>query len=201
MPAKLIIKNADSPVPESGGKWRAGEIVAIVEANAPLGSGEVPEGGKFVHFTVTDKSVGEVSDKLDTYNRDIQMSVFQGPNPDGLRSIHVRNLNCNVSGTIGAWTTEITDQIIAEWNERYPTCGLITLGYPFPSTWDCRGTFTTGQAQEFNDVIIEKGKVIIDHRKVWYITPAGMTNIINAGGSQSGTAQQLNGILRDRRLD
>jgi len=201
MPAKLIIKNADSPVPESGGKWRAGEIVAIVEANAPLGSGEVPEGGKFVHFTVTDKSVGEVSDKLDTYNRDIQMSVFQGPNVDGLRSIHVRNLNCNVSGTIGAWTTEVADQIIAEWNEKYPTCGLITLGFPSPDTWDCQGTFTTGQAQEFNDVIVEKGQSIMDHRKIWYIIPSAMPDILNAGGSMSGTAQQLNQILRDRRLD
>ena len=201
MPAKLIITRDDRPVPDAPGRWLAGEIVAVVETDAPLGSGELPEGGKFVHFIVSNKTVEEVRNYLDTYNRDIDMQVIQGPDANGLRRINVRNNNCNASGTIGAWTVEVTDNIIAEWNERYPTCGLFTVDFPAPNTWTCQGTFTTGQAQEFNDVIVEKGQSIMDRRKIWYITPAGMSNIIGAGGIQTGTAAQLNGILRDRRLD
>jgi hypothetical protein len=68
-------------------------------------------------------------------------------------------------------------------------------------TWQCEGTFTQGQADEFEEVIIEKGLQQMDKRKIWYITESGMTNIEAAGGSQSGTASQLGPILRDARLD
>jgi hypothetical protein len=54
---------------------------------------------------------------------------------------------------------------------------------------------------EFNDTIVSIGEVTMDMRRLWYITPAGMSNIIAAGGSQTGTSIQLNSILRDARLD
>lgn len=205
MPAKLTIKKLDSPVPASGGRWLRGELVKVHEVDQDLGTLGDPSAGFFVTFTVTDKTVDEMREFLAPYNRAIDMDVVAGPDPTGFRRINARNNNTNVSGTRGGWTTEATTDIEDEWNERYPTCNLTTVaildGTNPGDTWQCEGTFTTGQAQEFNDVIIEKGTTVLDKRKLWYITESGMQNIEAAGGSQSGTAQQLGGILRDARLD
>lgn len=201
MPARLLIKKADAPVADGPGKWRAGRIVAVVEVAASLGTKEEVAGGNFVHFIVSNRTVAEMQQYLAPYNRAIDMVVIAGPDPNGFRRVNVRNNNCNASGTIGAWTVEGTDAIIAEWNEKYPTCNLTTVAFPQPNTWTCEGTFTQGQAQEFNDVIIEKGLEVMDTRRIWYITPAGMSNIIANGGTQTGTSLQLNNILRDARED
>lgn len=206
MPAKLLIKRLDNPVPASGGKWLRGEVVVVVETTHVWGSGEVPsDTGTFVEFEVTDKTVAEMNQYLETYNRPIDMTVIAGPDPQGFRRINCRNNNTNVSGTRGGWTTETTDNIITEWNTRYPTCNLTTVaiitGTNPGDTWQCEGTFTSGQALEFNEVIVEKGLSIMDKRKIWYITESGMQNIEAAGGAQSGTASQLGPILRDARLD
>jgi hypothetical protein len=158
-----------------------------------------------VHFEVTDKTVAEMQQYLETYNRPIDMTVVSGPDPQGFRRINVRNNNTNVSGTVGGWTTTETDNIINEWNSRYPTTNLVTVdiidGTNPGDTWQCEGTFTSGQADEFEEVIIEQGLQQMDKRKIWYITESGMQNIEAAGGSQSGTASNLGGILRDARLD
>ena len=205
MPALLIIKKLDSPVPAAPGRWLRGEVVAVFETTAPRGSGEDVAAGSFVHFTVTDKTVAEMNQYLETYNRLIDMQVINGPDPQGFRRINVRNNNTNASGTIGGWTTEVTDDIIADWNADHPTCNLTTVaiitGTNPGDTWQCEGTFTTGEAQDFEDTIIEQGASVMDKRKIWYITEAGMQNIEAAGGSQSGTASQLGPILRDARID
>lgn len=201
MPAKLLIKKADAPVPESPGRWKAGRIISVVEIGANLAHGDTPSGGTFVHFIVTNRTVAEMEQYFAYYNRAIDMAVIQGPDINGFRRINVRNNNCNVSGTIGAWTADEANEIIAAWNAKYPTCNLVTVGFPNPNTWTCEGTFTTGQAVEFKSTVVVVGEGVMDSRRIWYITPAGIANIISAGGSQSGTSIQLNTILRDARLD
>jgi hypothetical protein len=201
MPAKLVIKKADAPVAESPGRWKAGRVVMVVETTAPLGSQEEPSAGNFVHFVVTNRTVAEMQQYLAPYNRAIEMFVIAGPDPNGFRRINVVNNNCNASGTIGAWTVEATNAVIAEWNSRYPTCGLVTVAFPQPNTWTCEGTFTPGQAVEFEQVLIEFGLSVMDTRRIWYINQTGMNNIIAAGGTQTGTSVQLNNILRDARDD
>jgi hypothetical protein len=203
MPAKLIIKKADSPVPESPGRWKAGRIVCLFETTTliPPGSGESVEHGMFVHFTVSDRTVAQMAQYLSQYNRAIDMTVIQGPDANGFRRVNVRNNNCNASGTVGAWTVAGTDEVILQWNTKYPTCNLVTVGFPQPNTWTCEGTFTIGQAQEFNDTIVEYGLGVMDTRRIWYVSAAAMSNIITAGGSQTGTFAQLQTNLRDARLD
>jgi hypothetical protein len=204
MPATLLIKRLDSPVPQAPGRWLRGEVVEVFDSTATLGSGEL-DTNVFYRFTVTDKTVAEMEQYLQTWNRLIDMTVIAGPDPQGLRRINVRNNLVNQSGTLGEWTVANTDEIITEWNTRYPTTNLITIqifANTAPNdTWQCEGTFTTGQAQEFEEVVIERGLSDMLKRKRWYITEAGMVNIGNAGGVQSGTASQLGPILRDGLLD
>ena len=204
MPAKLLIKTNDNAVPDSPGKWLRGEIVAVVEDTATLGSGELNI-ASFYRFTVTDKSVAEMQSFLDSWNRIIDMNVIQGPDVNGLRRINVRNNLVNVSGDMGEWTVAATDDIIAAWNADHPLANLITIdihqGTNPDDTWQCEGTFTVGEAADFEATIIEAGLSDLLKRRIWYITEAGMVNIAGAGGSQSGTAAQFNGIIRDGLLD
>ena len=198
MPALLIIKKI-SPTVETSDTWLAGQIVQVYDGAPSIGGGAAPSANSYVQYQVTDKTKAEMDEFLARYDKAIQMAVFQGPDPQGLRSIHVKNLNTNASGDVGEWTVEQADRIIEEWNTLYPTTGLITLGFPAPDTWDCQGTFTTGQAIEFESVVVEKGLNAQDMRKIWYIPAVVMSNIIGNGGTQTGTSAQLQ--MRDARLD
>jgi hypothetical protein len=200
MPATILITSTDRPVPQSAGRWLSGEILLVNDVPYTIG-GEA-DLSKFFQFTITDKTPAQVDQKFfGIWNRLIDMNVIAGPDPQGLRRINVRNNNTNASDTIGGWTVQQTDAIIDQWNALHPTTNLITIGFPQYDTWTCEGTFTTGQAQEFEDTIIEQGLQEMDKRRVWYVTPAGMANIDSAGGLQSGTAAQLGGIVQDGRLD
>jgi hypothetical protein len=200
VPATILIISTTAPVAEAGGRWKRGEILKVLDVPYTTGGGA--DLSKFVQFTITDKTPAEVDQKFfGIWNRLIDMNVIAGPDPQGLRRINVRNNGTNVSETIGGWTVESTDAIIAQWNSLYPTAGLITIGFPQYDTWTCEGTFTVGQAAEFEAVIIDRGLKTMDKRRVWYVTPAGMANIDSAGGLQSGTANQLDNIVQDGRLD
>jgi hypothetical protein len=204
MPATLLITESDRPVPPSAGRWLEGEICTIQESTHTWGSGEL-DLNKFLRFTVTDKTPAEMNAYLQQWNRLIDMSVISGGPGDDDRTINVRNNRVNQSGDMGEWTVSNTEAIRDEWNLLYPTCNLVidsifTDAAP-NDVFQCTGFFTVGQAVEFEATIIEKGLADLLKRKIWYITSAGMTNIRNAGGSQSGTAAQLNPILRDGLLD
>ncbi len=200
MSAMLMIKVNTNSVPDAPGRWERGEIVTVLEDTHVLGSGELNL-ANFFRFTVTDKTVAEMQEFIASWNRLIDMNVFQGPDGNGLRSIRVRNNLVNASGDMGEWTVTNTDAINLEWNTQHPSAGLITLDIPSPDVWECEGTFTTGEAQEFEDTIIQAGLSDLLKRRIWYITEAGMVNIDAAGGVQSGTASQLAPVLRDGLLD
>lgn len=203
MPATILIVANDRPVPEAAGRWKHGQILLVNDV--PYVAGGEANTDKFVQFTITDKTPAEVDDKFFApWNMDIDMSVIAGPDPSGFRRINCRNNNTNASGSKGGWTAEMTDNIISEWNTRYPSCNLTTVaiitGTNPGDTWQCEGTFTTGQAIEFNEVVVQKGSEVLDYRRIWYVNQAGMDNIITAGGLQSGTAAQLGNVVDDYRV-
>ena len=204
MPCTLLITESDRPVPPSAGRWLEGEICTIQESTHAWGSSEL-DLNKFLRFTVTNKTPAEMESYLQHWNRLISMNVISGGPGDDTRTINVRNNRVNQSGTLGEWTVSNTEAIRDEWNLLYPTCNLVidsifTNTAP-NDTFQCTGFFTVGQAAEFETTIIAEGAGALLKQKIWYITSVGMTNIRNAGGSQSGTASQLNPILRDGMLD
>ena len=203
MPATILITNGDRPVPEAAGRWKDGQILLVNDV--PYTTGGEADITKFVQFTITDKTPAEVDAKFFApYNMDIDMQVIAGPDPQGFRRINVRNNNTNSTGTKGGWTTEMTDNIILEWNTRYPTTNLVTVqiitGTNPGDTWQCEGTFTTGQAIEFEEVVTQKGAEVLDYRRIWYVNSTGMANINANGGIQSGTASQLGNWVEDYRV-
>ena len=203
MPATLLITESDRPVPQSAGRWLEGEICTVQEATVQWGSGEL-DTNVFVRFTVTDRTVAEMTQYLDTYVRDYEFTLI-AQNVD-LRRYEVKNLFANTEGR-GYWTQEVVDQIKANWEAIYPLADITTIGFPntdgngLGNIWDMSGEFPAGQGAEFQAVVAAAGAEHMDKRKAWYIDSAMMTNIRNAGGSQSGTSAQLSPNLIDSRLD
>jgi hypothetical protein len=190
--------NDNTNVPDDPSRWRAGELITSLLDMPPVGSAET-DITRFYTFTVTDKTQEEMDEFLGTYHYNISMTVYEGPDPSGFRKIRVRNDDWNGNYSPDCdWTTENTGNIRDEWNERYPTCNLVITAIPLPDYFECEGTFTVGQAQEFEEVVIERGLAQLVRRRQWLISPAGMANIAAAGGHQEGTAQQLGGILDNR---
>jgi hypothetical protein len=198
VPATILIVTSDRNSEIEA--YRRGQIVEV--RDAPYTAGGGADITKFYQFVISDKTPASVDEKFfQTWDKDISMNTIAGPDPSGFRRIRVRNNNINVSESIGDFTVQGTDYINAEWNQRYPTANLVTVGFPAYGQWDCEGTFVSGQALEFEEVIKSQGVDEIDFRRIWYITEAGMLNIDAAGGLQTGTANQLSQIVRDGRLD
>ena len=203
MPATILITSQDRAVPESNGRWKRGQI--LLTNDVPYTTGGEADLSKFYQFTITDKDPAQVDAKFFApYNRDIDMNVIAGPDPQGFRRINCRNNNVNATGTKGEWLVSGTDEIILEWNTLYPTTNLTTVsifqGTNPDDTWQCEGTFTTGQAAEFTEVLTTKGIDQMDYRRIWYINETGMTQLDNNSGLLSGTASQLSNWVADYRV-
>jgi hypothetical protein len=198
-----MIKTNDNGGSDRPGRWLRGELVQVFETTKTLGSGELNT-NNFYRFTVTDRTVPEMQEYLLTYVRDYEFTLI-AQNVD-LRRFEVKNLWANTEGR-GYWTLEAVAAIKENWEEVHPLADITTIGFPntdgngLGNIWDMSGEFPAGQGAEFQAVVAEAGAQHMDKRKTWYISPAMMTNIENAGGIQSGTFAQLNPNLMDSRLD
>jgi hypothetical protein len=194
MPSLVLIKANDNNVPQSGGRWLRGEPVAIVDSLATLGSGELNI-ASFYRYTVTDAEPAALQQYLETYNRTQNSVVLAGPTTQ----FTFTSLNINVSETLGEWTAPITIDLLDQWNTANPT-ELVVTDQVTNTAWDCSGDLSAPAALEFEEFVLDWGLSDMLKRKIWYVTPAGMTGM-EPGGISSGTQAQLVAILRDARLD
>ena len=133
----------------------------------------------------------------ETYNIKVDMETIEGPDPDGLRRIQTDNLRISNSGE-GAFTQEGWDDVVLEWNSRYPEAGLFIVSFAVDSVV-VEGTFTTGQAVEFQNVVTSYGLSTMVYRKRWYSPPTQTQAIKDNGGWVSGPRADF--TMRDRLLD
>jgi hypothetical protein len=195
MAAKVLIKAFDNNVPQSGGRWLRGEPVAVVDSTATLGNGELNI-ANFYRYTVTDAEPPALQQYLETYNREQNSVVLAGPTTQ----FTFTSLNMNVSETLGEWTVPLTVDLLDRWNTANPT-ELLSTDSVTNAVWTCSGTLSAPSALEFETLVLGWGLSDMLKRKIWYVTPAGMTSIQGQGGIESGTLAQLQAILQDARLD
>jgi hypothetical protein len=203
VPATILINSTDRPVPQSAGRHMRGQVVGDNAWAVPFTVGGEADISKFFQFTITDKDPASVDQKLfKIYNREIDFTrINANQNP---RRYEANNLNASPAG-LGYWTTEVVATIKADWEETHPLADITTIGFPntgpngLGNIWDFSGVFQPGEGAEFTAVVHEAGLGVMDYRTIYRITEAGMINIGNAGGLQSGTAAQLSGILVDER--
>jgi hypothetical protein len=194
VPALLLIKTSDNNVPQSGGRWLRGETVAIVDSLATLGSGELNI-ANFYRYTVTDAEPAALQQYLETYDREQNSVVLAGPTTQ----FTFTSLNMNVSETLGEWTVPLTVDLLDQWNTANPT-ELVSTDSVTNVVWTCSGILSAPSALEFETLVLDWGLSDMLKRKIWYVTPAGMTGM-EPSGISSGTQAQLVAILQDARLD
>jgi hypothetical protein len=203
VPATILINATDRPVPQAAGRHMRGQVVTGRAWPVPFTTGGEANTSSFFQYTITDKQPNEVDQKLfKIYDRDIDFTLINANQT--LRRYEANNLNASPAG-LGYWTTEVVAEIKTNWEVDHPLADITTIGFPnqgvngLGNIWDMSGIFQPGEGEAFQLVVYEAGLNVMDYRTIWRITEAGMINIGNAGGLQSGTAQQLSNILVDER--
>jgi hypothetical protein len=196
VPCTWVFKRFDNPVVSDDTQWRRGEVVHVYPMASLPPNAEENNFSVFLQYYMTDKDSSEVREFMDNWNRDITFEVVNGPDPQGFRRIKSSNQKINQSLTIGGWDQSQADKITTEWNEKYPTANLVTVGFT-PKDLLQEGTFTTGQAAEYQEVVHAAGLNVTDRQRIWYLTEAAVQSFESTGGFKTGTAAQLNGSLEN----
>lgn len=187
MPCDWIFMRQNSR-PEAELPHYRGEVVQIYDELK--GPGEMNT-DIFLRYHMTDKSKEEVKEYLSRWNRDIVFEIVNGPDPEtGFRRIKCSNEKINETINIGGWTQEQADNIVNDWNERYPEAQLEEVGFT-PKDLLVQGFFTSGQAAEFQLLVRETGEDYNDRHAIWKLRESACQAFEATGGVKEGTAQQL----------
>lgn len=155
---------------------------------------------RLFHWRISDKETNEVGDYMQTHNKVLTLTQVAGPDANGLRRITAVNEMVTASGG-NSWDQANVTEAIDEWNARYPDCGLIEYQPLTADTVYFEGTFTQGQKDEFESVLIEKGLSEMYARRRWKIDSAGMAHLASNDGFVNSTASELSPYFRDGLLD
>jgi len=196
MPTLLIKVNTNN-VPDSPGRWKAGEVVAAVEDGHVFGGAEVPEAGNFYHITITNKTLAELQEYLQSWSH--SPTTTQVSAVGNRRLIQVVSDMVSATGK-NAFTQVGVQALLDGINTDYPTANAVydshnNTGFRFNVTVPLAGR------DELVSRVDDAARNMQYARRRWYINGAGMTFLANNGGVVSGTAAQVVGYLRDGLLD
>lgn len=195
--AILLVKVSTNSVPDSPGRWEAGEVVAAFADGTNFGKAEVVGAGNFYHVTITDKTVEEATEYLQGWNHDPISTQHSAVGND--RVVQVVSTMVSASGK-NAFTQEQIEGFCTRLNDAYPT---VNASYNAHQNNAFRFNITVPASAR--DELIERinlfVKEVMYKRRRWYINSAGMNYLANNGGVASGTGAQIVGYLRDGLLD
>lgn len=193
----LLVKVSTNNVPDTPGRWRAGEVVAAVSDGHEFGTAEVPSAGNFYHVAVTDKTLEEVQEYLQGWNHN--PTTIQVSASGNRRLLQVTSSMASATGK-NAFTQAGVEALMEEINARYPTA-LAAYDSHTNTSFRFRVTVPVSGRNELIFMVDRAVEEMQYSRRRWYITQAGMTYLGNNGGTVSGTAAQVAGYLRDGLLD
>ena len=186
----LLVKVNTNNVPESPGRWKAGQVVAAVDDGHTFGTAEVPAAGNFFHVTITDKTLEQVQEYLQGWSHEpttVQISAT-GDN----RRIEVTSTMVSAGGA-NAFQQAPVEALLADIGGTYVSHTNTSFQFDI--------TATIEERDEIVDRINEAVRNMQYARRRWYINASGMTYLGNNGGVVSGTAVQIAAYLRDGLLD
>jgi len=193
----LLIKVSTSDVPDSPGRWRAGEVVGVFDDSHEFGAKEVPSAGKFYHVAVTDKTLAQVEEYLTEWRH--EPVTTQISTVGNRRLLQVASSMVSATGK-NAFTQAGVQALLDGINTAYPTA-LAEYDSHTNSTFRFRVTVPISGRDELIERINLAVRDMQYARRRWYITQSGLTYLGNNGGTVSGTAAQVAGYLRDGMLD
>ena len=190
--AILLIKRADNPVPESPGKWRAGEVVAVVESDHVFGAKETVQAGHFLHLEVSDKTKAEVDSYTQSWRHNPTTQQISATGDD--RRIEVTSDMVAVGGA-NAFTQVEVEALMTDIGGTYVSHTNSSFQFDITATLEERDEII----QQINEAVRN-----MQHKRTrWYVPQASRTFIEGQGGFYSNTAANINsgGHLRDGLLD
>jgi hypothetical protein len=199
--AILLVKVSDSSVEDSPNKWRAGEIVTILEDGHVFGSKEVPSAGNFYHVHVTDRTKAQLEDYIERWQHRPTLSVVASQPPN--YRIRMESNRASVSGMgeilrpeIEAMLTELGEMIggSAEYHDRGRSGNTVWFEFNVLGV-------DPDERSVARDFVKDAVSNLSIRRRRWYINSAGMTFLANNNGSVSGTATQIQNYLQDRLME
>ena len=122
----LLVKTSTSAVPESPGRWLAGEIVAVVEDGHEFGFQEVAAAGNFYHVTVTDKTLEQVEGYLQEFKHEPEITVLNNQAPNF--RLQIESTMVSASGK-NALTRELIEPFLESWTGVYVAHTNTTLSF------------------------------------------------------------------------
>lgn len=193
----LLVKVNTNNVPDSPGRWLAGQVVAAVADDHMFGSAEVPSAGNFYHVSITDKTLEEVKEYLQDWTHN--PTTTQVSNQGNRRLIEVTSDMVSATGK-NAFTQVGVQGLLDGINADYPSADA-----QYDSHTNASFRFYVTVPVSGRDELIGRVNDAVRQmqygRRRWYINSAGMTYLGNNGGAVSGTAAQVAGYLRDGLLD
>jgi len=158
---------------------------------------DVPQHQQFYHITVTDKTLEEVQEYLQSWSHDPVTTQVSAVGDD--RVLQVVSTMVSASGQ-NAFTQVQVEDFCTMLNERYPTANSSyenhnNTGFQF------NVTVPIEQRDALIEEINEFVRSVLYKRRRWYVTAAGRTFLAGNGGVVSGTAAEVGGYLRDGLLD
>lgn len=193
----LLVKVNTNNIPDSPGRWLAGQVVAAVSDEHEFGSAEVPSAGNFYHVSVTDKTLEEVQAYLEDWKHN--PTTTQVSRQGNRRLLQVTSDMVSATGK-NAFTQAGVQGLFDDLNTDYPNADAA-----YDSHTNNSFRFHVTVPNTGRDELIERVNEAVRQmqygRRRWYINSAGMTYLGNNGGAVSGTAAQVAGYLRDGLLD
>ena len=274
MPAVMLVKANDSPVPDSPGKWLAGEIVAITEQDHIYGWLEFPQNflGEFTvsainaidvtnqpiystvkasdsgtilntgfgdpvdvvagdvlglmyndawygygqkttaaktmyHIRVNDRTVAEVEQYLEVYNKKLEYTSDQYNPVTDMRRFTTTNIRVSATGNNGFTGSGILEAINA-WNfgtvdnpGGHPDNQVTLVDTDNLTYFQCDGIMPAELFEEWQENAQQVALADYYARRRWYITSAGLSSLATQNGVIAANAADIAGFLRDGLLD
>ncbi len=193
----LLVKVNTNNVPDSPGRWKAGEVVIAFADNHDFGLAEVPAAGNFYHVAITDKTLEQVAEYLQGWGHNPTTTQINAQG--NRRLLQVTSDMVSATGK-NAFTQAGVELFLSSLNNEYPTA-LAEYDSHTNTSFRFRVTVPLSARDALIERINESVRQMQYARRRWYITQSGMTYLANNGGTVSGTAAQVAGYLRDGLLD
>ena len=152
------------------------------------------------HVRVTDKTVEEVRQYMEIFNKKLTYTSDQFDPADNMRRFTTTNVRVSASGGNGFTEQGILDAV-STWNTNHPDNTVVINDTDNLTYFQCDGIMPSDLFTEWQDNTQQQALADYYHRRRWYFTQDGMDQIANGDGFLEGTASQIQPYLRDGLLD
>jgi hypothetical protein len=154
----------------------------------------------YYHIRISDKTVQEVNQYLESFNKKLTYASDQFDPATDLRRFTTTNVRVSASGNNGFTEQGILD-VHTSWNAEYPDNQITLIDTDNLTYFQSEGIMPKELFDAYQAIAQENALGDYYARRRWYIIESGMVALENNEGVISGTASDVDQYLRDGLLD